>query len=168
MPQLLRVAHTRKTLFLGLIVIVLLIMVVGVFGVQRHFLPKDTRMTVSVTPDIAGPRLDAAFISAKEADRISPRDPEAEQLYQHARRLREPIHVYANRMPFSDKFWAVDAKGSRPTGIRGFFTALPIDWTKGENNHPDMNKLLLTQVVEPDGRQTVALSDVVQQNGAQS
>lgn len=84
------------------------------------------------------------------------------------RQIVEPIHVYANYMPFSDKFWEVDATGSRPTGIRGFFTALPIDWTKGENNHPDMNKLLLTQVVEPDGRQTVALSDVVQQNGARS
>ena len=24
--------------------------------------------------------------------------------------------------------------------------ALPIEWTTGENNHPDMNKILLTQV----------------------
>jgi len=24
--------------------------------------------------------------------------------------------------------------------------ALPMDWTAGENNHPDMNKILLTQV----------------------
>jgi phospholipase D1/2 len=84
------------------------------------------------------------------------------------RELVEPIHVYADRMPFSDKFWELGKKIPQPSGIHGFFTALPIDWTNGENNHPEMNKLLLTQVVEPDGRQTVALSDATRQNGGQS
>jgi hypothetical protein len=37
---------------------------------------------------MAGLRPDAAFTCAKEADRIPTRDPEAEQLYQHARWLR--------------------------------------------------------------------------------
>jgi phospholipase D1/2 len=84
------------------------------------------------------------------------------------RQLVEPIHVYENRMPFSDKFWEVGATVPKPSGIHGFFTALPIDWTKGENNHPDMNKLLLTHVVDPEGRQTVALSDATRQSGGQS
>ena len=49
---------------------------------------KDTRVTISASPDIAGLRPDAAFTCAKEADRIPTRDPEADQLYQHARWLR--------------------------------------------------------------------------------
>jgi len=49
---------------------------------------KDTRVTISASPDMAGLRTDAAFTCAKEADRIPPRDPEADQLYQHARWLR--------------------------------------------------------------------------------
>lgn len=84
----LRPSRYRKAWRLGLTVIALLIMVVGAFGVQRHFSPKDTRMTISATPDMAGLRPDGAFTCAKEADRIPPRDHEAEQLYQHARWLR--------------------------------------------------------------------------------
>ena len=49
---------------------------------------KDSRVTISSTPDIAGLRPDAAFTCAKEADHIPVRDPEADQLYQHARWLR--------------------------------------------------------------------------------
>ncbi len=83
-------------------------------------------------------------------------------------RQDEPIAVYAGRMPFSDKFWEGAATVAKPSGIQGFFTALPIDWTNGENNHPDMNKLLLTRVDDPVGTLSVALSDAPQQNGAQS
>lgn len=49
---------------------------------------KDTRMTVSATPDMAGLRPDLAFTCAHEAEHIPARDPEADQLYQHARWLR--------------------------------------------------------------------------------
>ena len=49
---------------------------------------KDTSMTIAATPDVAGLRPDAAFTCAKEADHIPVRDPEADQLYQHARWLR--------------------------------------------------------------------------------
>lgn len=84
----LRPSRSRKAWRLGLTVIALLIMVVGAYGVQRHYFPKDTRMTISVTPDMAGLRPDADFNCTKEADHIPPRDPEAEQLYQHARWLR--------------------------------------------------------------------------------
>jgi len=55
------------------------------------------------------------------------------------------IQTYANRMPFSEAFWKAAAPKVAPQGIQGFFTALPIEWTTGENNHPDMNKILLTQ-----------------------
>lgn len=84
----LRPSHSRKAWRLGLIVIALLILVISAYGVQRHFLPRDTRMTITAPPDMTGLRPDAAFTCAKEADRIPPRDPEAEQLYQHARWLR--------------------------------------------------------------------------------
>ncbi|WP_058087690.1 phospholipase D-like domain-containing protein [Aquabacterium parvum] len=56
------------------------------------------------------------------------------------------IQTYAHQMPFSEAFWKTAAPKAAPQGIQGFFTALPIDWTAGENNHPDMNKILLTQV----------------------
>ena len=45
-------------------------------------------MTVSALPDMAGLRPDMAFTCTHEAEHIPPRDPEAEQLYQHARWLR--------------------------------------------------------------------------------
>ncbi|WP_161784313.1 sel1 repeat family protein [Aquabacterium sp. NJ1] len=49
---------------------------------------KDTRITVSATPDMAGLRPDMAFTCTQEAEHIPPHDAEAEQLYQHARWLR--------------------------------------------------------------------------------
>jgi len=55
------------------------------------------------------------------------------------------IPNYARQMPFSEAFWKAAAPKVAPQGIQGFFTALPIEWTTGENNHPDMNKILLTQ-----------------------
>lgn len=56
------------------------------------------------------------------------------------------IQSYARQMPFSEAFWKTTAPKVSPQGIQGFFTALPIEWTEDENNHPDMNKILLTQV----------------------
>ena len=88
MFNLLRISNSRTAWRLGLIVIALLILVVGAYGVQSHFFSRDTRMTITAPPDMAGLRPDAAFTCAKEADRIPPRDPEADQLYQHARWLR--------------------------------------------------------------------------------
>jgi phospholipase D1/2 len=79
----------------------------------------------------------------------------------------ESIEVYANRMPFSDKFWEYKTIGGNPSGIQGFITALPINWTRGENNHPDMNKLLLTQMREP-GSEVLAVDSTSPRNGVQS
>jgi TPR repeat protein len=55
---------------------------------QRHLSPKDTRMTAPNPPDMANLKAAAAFTCTHEAKFIPPRDPEAEQLYQHARWLR--------------------------------------------------------------------------------
>lgn len=61
------------------------------------------------------------------------------------------ISAYAKLMPFSEDFWMDEPAKQLPQGIQGFFTALPVEWTMGENNHPDMNKVLLTQI-EPTGQ----------------
>ncbi|WP_187645284.1 phospholipase D-like domain-containing protein [Cupriavidus campinensis] len=61
------------------------------------------------------------------------------------------------RMPFQETFWRSPAptdkpcsweaktnpKASAPAGIQGFFCALPIRWTAGENNESGLNLTLL-------------------------
>jgi hypothetical protein len=74
---------------IGVIALGLVLTGAASLAVQRHFFPKDSRMTVSATPDMADLRPDMAFVCAKEDDHIPPRDPEADQLYQHARWLRQ-------------------------------------------------------------------------------
>lgn len=84
-----RIAHSRKAWRLAVLsTLALLLIGAGALGVQRHFFPKDTRMTISATPEVAGLKPDAAFICAQEASHIPPRDSEADQLYQYARWLR--------------------------------------------------------------------------------
>lgn len=51
---------------------------------------------------------------------------------------------YAEKMPFSATFWQRPFPGRAPQGLKGFICALPVAWTEGENNHPDMNMILLT------------------------
>lgn len=88
MFQLLPTVHSRTAWRLSLSALALLLVGVGAFGVQRHFFPPDTRMTISASSDMADLRPDAAFTCAHEVDHIPRRDPEADQLYQHARWLR--------------------------------------------------------------------------------
>ena len=67
------------------------------------------------------------------------------------------IQNYSKQMPFSEAFWRAGEKSVQlPQVIQGFFTALPIDWTSGENNHPDMNKSLLTFNNDLDSGERVA------------
>lgn len=80
----------------------------------------------------------------------------------------EAIEAYVNRMPFSDAFWESKLAQAKPIGIQGFFTALSVDWTKGENNHPDMNKLLLTQVDESGSPEVVAIGSLSPRDGGTS
>ena len=52
---------------------------------------------------------------------------------------------YAKKMPFDKQFWIERKKVPPLTKIIGYFTALPIYWTVGENNHPgEMSVMLLT------------------------
>lgn len=78
----------RKAVRIGTITLGLAVLSATAMGIQHHFFPKDTRMTVSASPDMAGLRPDMAFTCTHEADHIPPRDSEAEQLYQYARWLR--------------------------------------------------------------------------------
>lgn len=82
-------SRPRNTLRIGVIAVSLAVIGAAAgAGIQRYFFPKETRMTVSATPDMVGLRPDMAFICTYEAKHIPPRDAEAEQLYQHARWLR--------------------------------------------------------------------------------
>lgn len=53
----------------------------------------------------------------------------------------------ANLMPFHEDFWvAQKVPVKAPSGIKGFFTKLPTNWTIGENNHPGkLSVLVLSQ-----------------------
>jgi phospholipase D1/2 len=87
---------------------------------------------------------------------------------QEEQRLREAIltdvKAFESKMPFHADFWKASAPAvAAPQGIKGFICALPMGWTEGENNHPGMNMILLTQnqpSVKDDGTALAA----VQQN----
>jgi phospholipase D1/2 len=77
-----------------------------------------------------------------------------------------PITIDMTDMPFSEQFWDASKSGISLAGIQGFFTALPTEWTTGENNHPDMNKVLLTQFdSSPSTGASIAMNNT---NGGQS
>lgn len=67
-------------------------------------------------------------------------------------RVQNEVKPFEQQMPFSESFWKSPPSSVAPKGIKGFICALPMEWTKGENNHPDMNMVLLTQV--DDQRET--------------
>jgi phospholipase D1/2 len=75
------------------------------------------------------------------------------------RMVRESVAPYAAGMPFSDEFWQLRTSAAKPPiGIKGFICALPMGWTEGENNHPGMNMILLTQVRPGDAPDGSALA----------
>ncbi|MBX3621384.1 MAG: hypothetical protein KF891_15545 [Rhizobacter sp.] len=62
-------------------------------------------------------------------------------------RAHDALSGVANLMPFSEGFWERGPDSALlPAAINGFICALPTAWTQGENNHTDMNMVLLTQV----------------------
>jgi phospholipase D1/2 len=70
-------------------------------------------------------------------------------------RTREGIRTkgpaYETQMPFSERFWSSEGHSfAAPSGVKGFLCSLPLTWTEGENNHPDMNMALLTHNHRPD------------------
>jgi phospholipase D1/2 len=66
--------------------------------------------------------------------------------------IRREVGPFEAKMPFSEDFWK--SKTAQPPtalgGIKGFICALPMLWTQGENNHPDMNMALLTRLDLPE------------------
>jgi len=59
--------------------------------------------------------------------------------------VQSAVGPFENKMPFSKEFWKKPLAVKKPSGIKGFICALPLEWTQGENNHPAMNMILLTQ-----------------------
>lgn len=55
----------------------------------------------------------------------------------------------AEKMPFDIAFWSTaETNFAAPKELKGYFTALPVNWTINENNHPgEMSVMLLTQVM---------------------
>lgn len=74
-------------------------------------------------------------------------------------RIRSEVEPFEAKMPFSEGFWKSPPAASMPAGIKGFICALPMLWAQGENNHPDMNMILLTRtdppVAEPPPQQAL-------------
>lgn len=54
------------------------------------------------------------------------------------------LQPYADKMPFSESFWQRPFSGKAPRNLKGFICTLPLAWTQGENNHPEMNMILLS------------------------
>lgn len=78
-------------------------------------------------------------------DSISKIDPKNYSAVQSA------VAPFEKQMPFSEEFWKKPPPATKPSGIKGFICALPLEWTQGENNHPGMNMILLTRNEKSDG-----------------
>jgi phospholipase D1/2 len=59
-------------------------------------------------------------------------------------KVQSEVKSFEAKMPFSKEFWKHPPVIKKPSGIQGFICALPMEWTLGENNHPEMNMILLT------------------------
>ncbi|NRF37010.1 phospholipase, partial [Bacillus velezensis] len=76
----------------------------------------------------------------------------------HGGELMEP-------MPHEERFWRSDTLAavktfSPPVGIQGFICALPVNWTRGENNESGINLSILAQAFEqPERDRVLAQSD---------
>lgn len=63
-------------------------------------------------------------------------------------------------MPYEERFWRSSNLSPvrvfvPPTGIQGFICALPINWTRGENNDSGLNTTVLANLFDQQD-QTVA------------
>ncbi|MBN7822433.1 phospholipase D-like domain-containing protein, partial [Bowmanella yangjiangensis] len=76
----------------------------------------------------------------------------------HGGELMEP-------MPYEERFWHSDTLAavksfSSPVGVQGFICALPVNWTRGENNDSGINLSILAQVLEnPERSRALAQAD---------
>lgn len=49
-------------------------------------------------------------------------------------------------MPFEQGFWKYPRQSKRPSEIKGFITALPVNWTRQEYNDSTFNLTVLAQI----------------------
>ncbi len=50
-------------------------------------------------------------------------------------------------MPFESEFWKKPVAGKAPEEILGFITALPVNWTKNENNDSEFHMTILAKIM---------------------
>ena len=60
-------------------------------------------------------------------------------------------------MPYEERFWQTNSSSppnafAQPTGVKGFITALPTNWTRGEQNDSGLNLTILADVGQPTDR----------------
>ncbi|POA80395.1 phospholipase D-like domain-containing protein [Pseudomonas protegens] len=74
-------------------------------------------------------------------------------------------------MPYEERFWksktlASVKSFSPPTEVEGFITALPLNWTRGENNDSGLNKTMIADVLDKqDNSVRVAVHQSPQDKG---
>ncbi|MBP5123070.1 phospholipase, partial [Pseudomonas protegens] len=73
-------------------------------------------------------------------------------IYRDLREFRAGGELF-EPMPYEEKFWKsktlADVKSfSFPTGVEGFITALPLNWTRGENNDSGLNKTMIADILD--------------------
>jgi phospholipase D1/2 len=78
-----------------------------------------------------------------------PKDNSKEEKFKAYKRAQDIGKPFVGQMPFSEEFWKSPPKSKAPSGIQGFICALPMEWTMGQNNHPRMNMILLTELMPP-------------------
>lgn len=68
-------------------------------------------------------------------------------------------------MPYEERFWSSNTQAevkmfSPPAGVQGFICALPVNWTRGENNDSGLNLSILAQNFElPESDRALAQAD---------
>ncbi|MFD2453147.1 phospholipase D-like domain-containing protein [Ideonella paludis] len=89
-------------------------------------------------------------------------------VWPHGQKTKSRVHfdvnrelsAFADRMPFSEKFWQRPFRGKAPKNLKGYICALPLTWTRDENNHPNMNMILLTDNHHPSTAPATAVATV--------
>ncbi|BCQ63518.1 hypothetical protein PBOI14_52680 [Pseudomonas sp. Boi14] len=77
-------------------------------------------------------------------------------------------------MPYEESFWKSKTLTSvktflPPTKVEGFITALPLNWTRGENNDSGLNKTMLADILDKqDNSVRVAVNRLPQDKGHNS
>jgi len=63
----------------------------------------------------------------------------------------------SSQMPFHDEFWLPGGPVAKaPSGIKGHFVKLPLNWTLGENNHPTKMSVMAVSMAAPPASSSLA------------